>query len=208
MLIKLRKYIANKIYNFENEVNLIDAQLKYIDKLHSHLIETNNTIASIISPVAEMYKRLEDSKIESNQLKEELLLSHKALLKSETEKTEEELINEEISSKLKEDPIPYLIEMLNSDIIHTMNELYDPIPNSRHPIEWSPDIYSLNAPLVKDLISLLTSKDKEEIIRLYKYIVDNSPHNILISFYSKLQTKASNKIITTLMNLIANESLK
>lgn len=209
MLAKVRRYIANKIYKFENEINLIDAQAKYIDRLHSHLIEMNNTVASIIPPTVEMYKRLQDSKIENNQLKEELVLSHKALLKSETEnKTEENEIAEEVSFRMKHDPIPYLIEMLNKDICHTMSELYDPIPNSRHPIEWSPDIYSLNAALVKDLIDLLTSKDKEEIIRLYKYIVDNSAHNILLSFYNKLQTKASNKIITTLMNLIANEKFK
>lgn len=209
MFTKIRKYIASKIYNFENDYRLVDAQAKYIEFLHDHLLKMNSVILQILPPVMEINKTLQDSIIETNQLKEELLLAHKALLKAEIEnKTEEDKIAGEVSFRMEHDPIPYLVEMLNSDICHTMSELYDPIPNSRHPIEWSPDIYSLNAPLVKDLITLLTSKDKEEIIMLYKYIVGNSPHNLLLSFYDKLQTKASNKIITTLMSLIANESLK
>lgn len=124
-----------------------------------------------------------------------------------------EQVGKEVVYNMEHRSIPYLIEMLNLDICYTLREKYgnnDTVYTfdiNHHTIFIVPE-NELDLTLKRILIKLLTSTEKDEIILLVdKIAADDKINTKLINFYHTIETKASNKIVATLINLISDEKL-
>lgn len=82
MFKSLRKYVANKIYS---EPSFNEDMFKYVNQLQDHISELYKFMTDYIKTVVDKnseVKLILDHEIEIEQLKEELFLANKALLKS------------------------------------------------------------------------------------------------------------------------------
>lgn len=130
-----------------------------------------------------------------------------------------EKIGKEITYNMEHRPIPYLMEMLNTEICNTIKEGYDEkigyIDNKgcyrevRHPIEWHPDVQKLLYPIIITIVNLLTCNNKEEILQYTEELFSNPKNTpLLLNLWKKLETKSSNIIMGRLLTLIQNERMQ
>lgn len=205
-LLKLTEEYLNKDSMIEKLINILNLTEKYLvlkieglENSKKNREETKNILQNLIDKYggAEAFVDLLFGKSYSENSSEK-----------ESESELKNRIEKEVRENLEKNPIPYLIEMLNTNICNTMEDEYsDRKFNSKHPIQWSPHFYSLDKDnLGFDVIKLLQCKDKVEIIKLIKNIFsDSEKFDKVRKFYSMLQTKSSNAIITMLVNKISDE---